>query len=307
MNILSINNLLNLSLYLLSASILIFVSAVVYKNFYWYRQINKRKNIESTKKKLHYIGRFCVALFSLALTLLAVGYYVQKYYLFDLFSPFLFIIGLYIFFWNLSYKSKIILDQSDLSRTYLRGEDLNMVEKESNDFNVDNNLSKELFDLPKESLHTLMKISWQEHQKTREQTWKALQIEVALAAGLITVKSNFTNNKWAIIIAGLLPIFLGFFGIQVTRHHRKYQQKKFKIIQDCENLLGLKKIVDRAIKKIDEPSQRGNKNNRLGEVSEIKLLSIINPVSKPSTPLFIMRMHLAIIIFSLVIIVFSII
>ena len=215
-----------------------------------------------------------------------------------------------------------------------------MIKENYADEDVAGNPDDKSVDQYNESLRTLMRISWQEHQKTREQTWKALQIEVALAAGLITVKSNFNNNKWAIIIAGLLPFLLGFFGIQITMHHRKYQQKKIKIIEDCENLLGLKKIVDEAINKIDEQSQRGNKNssgkpvmtfalslliqirlyrlgtllikeyyknNIIGEVSDIKYYHIFSPFSKPSTPLFIMRMHLAIIIFSLVIIGFSII
>ena len=116
MNILSINNLLNLSLYLISASILIFVSAVIYRYSNWYSQIIVLKNIRSAKKILHLIGRFCVALFSLALILFSIGYYLNKYYLFDFFSPFLFIIGLSIFFGNFSYKSNIILDKSDLTK-----------------------------------------------------------------------------------------------------------------------------------------------------------------------------------------------
>lgn len=106
MNILPINNLLNLSLYLFSASILIFVSAVIYKYSNWYSQIRDLKNIRSVKKRLHFIGRFCIALFSLALILFSLGYYLNKYYLFDLFSPFLFIIGLSIFGWNINYKHK---------------------------------------------------------------------------------------------------------------------------------------------------------------------------------------------------------
>ena len=116
MNIFLINNLLNLSLYLIFVSILIFIFAVIYRYSDFYRKIEgkRKKNI---KKMLNFVGRICVALFSFALILFSLGYYLNEHYLFTFLSPFLFIIGLSIFFGNLSYKSKIGLDKYNLSQS----------------------------------------------------------------------------------------------------------------------------------------------------------------------------------------------
>lgn len=158
-----------------------------------------------------------------------------------------------------------------------------------------------------ESIRALMTTCWRDHQKTRDQTWKALQIEATLAAGLIAVRFNFPENEFAIILAGLLPILLGIFGVQITMHHRKYQQEKFKIIQKCEEKLYLAQLVIPFNKERADEHCEGKKDCPIqpGEVSDIKWWHPFSPFVKPNTPLFIIRMHYAIIIFSIVFIISS--
>lgn len=123
--------------------------------------------------------------------------------------------------------------------------------------------------------------AWQDHQHSRDQTWKALQIEVVLVGSLIVVQYQF-QNKYATLSTGILVLISALFGIAVTVHHRRYQRQKFNQISKFERELGLLNLI--------------------GDLPEPKVLNwydIIN-LSIGNTPLFIIRMYLAIIIFIII-------
>jgi hypothetical protein len=89
-----------------------------------------------------------------------------------------------------------------------------------------------------ESIRLAMEIAWRDHHHMREQTWRVLQIEAVLAAGLIGVDWQI-RNIYATIAAGLLVIIAAIFGVLITLHHREGERRKFTFINNCEEALHL--------------------------------------------------------------------
>jgi hypothetical protein len=89
-----------------------------------------------------------------------------------------------------------------------------------------------------ETLRQQLDIQWRDHVQTREQTWKALQIEAALLIGYIDAGFK-VSDPWLIGIGGLVCVLAGCFGVAVTVHHRKVQITKFTFIHRIEGWLGL--------------------------------------------------------------------
>jgi hypothetical protein len=87
-----------------------------------------------------------------------------------------------------------------------------------------------------ESIRLAMEIAWRDHHHMREQTWRVLQIEAVLAAGLIGVDWQI-QNIYATVAAGLLVIIAAIFGVLITLHHRKAERRKFTFINNCEEAL----------------------------------------------------------------------
>lgn len=89
-----------------------------------------------------------------------------------------------------------------------------------------------------DSIRAALDEAWREHQHVRDQTWKALQLVAALAAGFVTLDAH-QQNKIATTMAGSLVIAGALFGLLITWHHRKYEQQKFTHIMNLQKALGL--------------------------------------------------------------------
>ncbi|MBN1348846.1 hypothetical protein JXJ21_05510 [candidate division KSB1 bacterium] len=132
-----------------------------------------------------------------------------------------------------------------------------------------------------QTLHQQLQIEWQDHIQTRMQTWKTLEIEAALVLGLIGADLKF-DNIFVVIIIGIILILSSISGIAITAHHRKAQIRKFTHIDRIEEKLELH--ADDLLSNVHVPS-------------EFRWFDVIN-FKKVNTPLFILRMHFAILSFT---------
>lgn len=141
-------------------------------------------------------------------------------------------------------------------------------------------------DIESESIRLAMDQAWRDHHHARDQTWKAVQMEAVLAAGLVTVDAQF-HNALATTAAGALVFLASIFGIWISLHHRKLEIRKFTHIMNCEEALGLHRPD--LISNVELPSKV-----RLRDAFSLKARN---------TAAFILRMHLAITFFALVVVV----
>jgi hypothetical protein len=135
-----------------------------------------------------------------------------------------------------------------------------------------------------ESIRLAMDLAWRDHHHMREQTWRALQIEAVLVAGLIGIDWQI-QNIYATFAAGLLVLIVAPFGIQITLRHRQGEIRKFTHITNCEEALGLH---------TDDLLPR--KTTQLP--SSLRFIDAFRP-NVHNTSAFILRMHIAIILFSI--------
>jgi hypothetical protein len=134
-----------------------------------------------------------------------------------------------------------------------------------------------------ESIRLAMDLSWRDHHHMREQTWRALQIEAALAAGLVGIDWQI-QNIYVTIAAGILVVIASTFGVLITLHHRRGEIRKFTHIVNCEEALGLhhKDLLPPGTTAIPKP---------------IRLIDAFNPWVQ-NTSAFILRMHIAVLVFA---------
>ncbi len=138
-------------------------------------------------------------------------------------------------------------------------------------------------DADRDSVLKLLEIEWQDHFHMRDQTWRTLQIEAALVLGLVGADLKF-ESLWVTGAIGLLIILSTMSGFMITLHHRRNQQFKFENIIRCEKWLGL--IGPDLLVGVKPPVP-------------FKWIALFHP-ARMNTPLFIMRMHLAIGLFVIV-------
>jgi hypothetical protein len=134
-----------------------------------------------------------------------------------------------------------------------------------------------------ESIRLAMDLAWRDHHHMREQTWRALQIEAALAAGLVGVDWQL-QNIYVTIATGILVVIASTFGVLITLHHRRGEIRKFTHIVNCEEALGLhrKDLLPPSTTEIPKP---------------IRFIDAFNPWIQ-NTSAFILRMHIAILVFA---------
>ncbi|MHB9037287.1 MAG: hypothetical protein ACYC64_11530 [Armatimonadota bacterium] len=90
-----------------------------------------------------------------------------------------------------------------------------------------------------ESLRLAMDEAWRVHQHTRDQTWKALQIEFALAVGVVGAAWQ-NKSLWVMVAVAIFVLIAALCGVQITlRHRNSVEVRKFHYIHDCEKKLGL--------------------------------------------------------------------
>lgn len=132
-----------------------------------------------------------------------------------------------------------------------------------------------------DSIRAAMDQAWRDHHHARDQTWKALQMEALLAAGLIGVDVQF-ENPVVTIAAGLLVVIAAISGILLSLHHRKLEVRKITHVFNCEQLLGL---------------HRSDLICGVSAPLPIRFWDIFL-FWKMNTALFILRMHFTIIVFA---------
>ena len=129
-----------------------------------------------------------------------------------------------------------------------------------------------------ETLRKLLEIQWQDHFQTRVQTWKALEITSVLAVALVGFDWR-VDNRIATACGAILLFLIAQFGVLITLKHRVVEITKFKIISKLEKELG---VADNNLK-LPQP---------------ISWWSIF-VFWKSNTPLFILRMYIAIQLFAI--------
>ena len=142
-----------------------------------------------------------------------------------------------------------------------------------------------------ESVRLVLELAWRDHHHARDQTWRALSMEALLGAGLVTVDAHF-ENATATIAAAALVVLAALFGILISLHHRALELRKFVHIINCEEYLGLRR-KDLIPSCDDDP---------IGGVERPQAFSfwaVFNPWHH-STAIFILRMHIAIIAFAII-------
>ena len=138
-----------------------------------------------------------------------------------------------------------------------------------------------------ESIRFAMDQAWRDHHHARDQTWKAVQAEIALAAGMVGVDVQFAKSG-ATIAAGALLLLATIFGMCISLHHRKLEIRKFKHIMNCEKALGL------------------HRSDLISDVALPRPIRIwdIFLIWKTNTALFILRMHFSIAVFAVLFVFF---
>jgi hypothetical protein len=144
------------------------------------------------------------------------------------------------------------------------------------------------FEIEPDSIRAAMELAWQDHHHARDQTWRALQLEAALAAGLVGVDWQI-QNAVATIAAGILVVIATIFGMLISLHHRKVEIRKFTHIVNCEEALGLHRedLLPPELCKIPR---------------EISFGDAFRP-SVNNTATFILRAHIALMLFAVIFVV----
>ena len=154
-----------------------------------------------------------------------------------------------------------------------------------------------------ESIRLAMDQAWRDHHHARDQTWKALQMVVVLGAGLVTIDFKFTSLI-ATFSSALLVYLASYTGIEITLNHRKLERRKFIHIMNCEDWLGLHR--DELIPFDPDDGSIGQKAEKVRD-SAVKIPQMITKYdiinfAKQNTSLFLLRMHIAVIGFSTIIV-----
>ena len=155
-----------------------------------------------------------------------------------------------------------------------------------------------------ETLRKAMEHAWQDHHHARDQTWKTVQIVAVLGAGLLSIDVTY-GNTLATAFAASLVIIASVFGVGITWNHRKLEIRKFIHIMNCEDLLGLHQDNIIPFYK-DEASLKGKDENvqnaAVGIPKMYRFWDVFN-FEEQNTSVFIMRIHLSIMAFAILVMV----
>jgi hypothetical protein len=155
-----------------------------------------------------------------------------------------------------------------------------------------------------ESIRKAMELAWKDHHHARDQTWKTIQIVSVLGAGLLTIDFQY-KGFFPTLCAATLVIIAAWFGILITWNHRKLEKRKFIHLMNCEELLGLHRDDLIPLHPGDSSIKEKSKLVQASAVKvpdKFKILDAINP-KKNNTALFILRMHIAIMLFAILIVI----
>jgi hypothetical protein len=134
-----------------------------------------------------------------------------------------------------------------------------------------------------DSLRLMLDILWKDLFHVRNQTWKALEIEILLVLLLVLIDFILKNIYFTIIFSCIISLAI-IAGIKSAIHHRKTQLRTLAHIKQIENELGL--IRTGLIDHISKPK-------------EVFLSNAFN-YNCNSTPIFIIRIHLVLLFISMI-------
>jgi hypothetical protein len=143
-----------------------------------------------------------------------------------------------------------------------------------------------------DTVRLALELAWRDHHHARDQTWRAVQIEAILGAGLVTVDTQF-KSAVSTLAASILVVLAALFGILISRHHRALERRKFIHIMNFEKYLGLsrKDLI---------PSYEDDRTSGVKRPEEFSLWAVLNPWQH-NTAIFILRMHFAIMLFAIIV------
>jgi hypothetical protein len=145
-------------------------------------------------------------------------------------------------------------------------------------------------DTSQQSIISAMELAWRDHHHARDQTWKALQIEFIISAAVVGINWTITSVLVG-LASGFLLLITTLCGVQITlRHRNRVELTKFRHIMNCEEALGLRQVG--LIDSVKSPEK-------------IKFIEAFLP-KKGNTALFILRMHVAILLFSVMFIIWRV-
>ncbi len=132
------------------------------------------------------------------------------------------------------------------------------------------------------SLHVMLDLLWNDLFHVRGQTWRMLEIEAILV--LIFIFTDYSlGNQISTTLFGCIAVIGSASGLKATIHHRKTQIRILTNINNVENELGL---------------IRSGLIDNLSIPTEILLFDAFN-IRNNSTPIFIIRMHFALLFLSI--------
>jgi len=146
-------------------------------------------------------------------------------------------------------------------------------------------------DVDPASIRQAMDEAWRDHRHTRDQTWKALQAEFFLAVAVVGAAWQ-TESTVVIVGAAILVFVVSLCCIQISlRHRNSVELTKFRHIMNCEEVLGLHR--DDLISGVKMPKPM--------------VFSDAFRWRKANSAVFILRMHVAIMLFSLFILIWRLV
>jgi len=163
-----------------------------------------------------------------------------------------------------------------------------------------------------ESLRTAMEFAWRDHHHARDQTWKTVQIVVVLGAAFLSIDFKF-ENPFFTTFAAILVSLAAAVGVGIAKNHRALERRKFIHIMNCEEKLGLHRDDILPLQPIDE-NYMGNKDEFKAKPSRVKDGAVGLPNlfetkdafkrSEHNTSLFIVRIHLFVLGFCILVVSF---
>ncbi len=131
------------------------------------------------------------------------------------------------------------------------------------------------------ALLKMLEIEWQDHFHMRDQAWKTIQVQSAVAIALVGADIAFRSAGVSIVLSIILVV-VSISGLLITWHHRNAQVIKFRHIIRIEEKLHL--LSDDLLDVV--------------EPSAYKIRDILNP-AVVSTPVFLLRIQVMLFVFSI--------
>lgn len=155
-----------------------------------------------------------------------------------------------------------------------------------------------------EAVRAAMDLAWRDHHHARDQTWKALQMEAVLGAGLITVDAQHRQLTATLGLA-VLVILAAMFGLLISWHHRKLERRKLIHVFNCEEYLGLHRddLIPKKWQGADPDDRSAAVRDSAVSFPDRSSWWWVFDIRRTNTALFIMRMHLAIVAFAIIVVV----